>query len=235
MLWYYARNGQRMGPVEETEIQRLAETGHLAGTDLVWKPGLPEWRQAAQVPELASFFRPAAPPPPPPPPPAAYSPYTPPAAPLIQPPAYPAPMFGTVTAVEYASFGARFGALVIDQIIVVVLGLILGFVGGIVMAVSGSTPTGGELIWNVLGILVTWIYYAGLESSSQMATLGKRVLGLKVTDLQGQRIDFARASGRHFGKILSALFLGIGFLMMIWDEKNQTLHDKMSGCLVVRG
>lgn len=235
MLWYYARNGQRMGPVEEAEIQRLAETGHLAGTDLVWKPGLPEWRQAGQMPELASFFRPAAPPPPPPPPPAAYSPYAPPAASLIQPPAYLAPMFGTVTAVEYGSFGARFGALVIDQIIVGVLGVGIVVVTGAVMAGGGGNPSAVQLIANLISILVGWLYYAGLESSSQMATLGKLVLGLRVTDLEGQRIDFARATGRHFGKILSALLLGIGFLLMIWDEKNQTLHDKMAGCLVVRG
>ena len=234
MLWYYARNGQRMGPVEEAEIQRLLQTGQLAGTDLVWKPGLPEWRPAGQMPELASFFRPAGPPPPPPPP-AAYSPYAPPAAPLVQSPAYPAPMFGNVTAVEYGSFGARFLALVIDQIILGVVGFGIGFFVVFAGMAGGGDASAAQPISNVISILVVWLYYAGLESSSQMATLGKRALGLRVTDLQGQRIDFARATGRHFGKILSALLLLIGFLMMIWDEKNQTLHDKMAGCLVVRG
>ena len=61
MLWYYARNGQRFGPVEEAEIQRLAQTGQLSAADLVWKPGLPEWQPAGQTQELAPLFRPAAP------------------------------------------------------------------------------------------------------------------------------------------------------------------------------
>lgn len=238
MLWYYARNGQRMGPVEEAEILRLAQTGQLAGTDLVWKTGLPDWRPAGQMPELASyFFRPAAPPPPPPPAPAAaYSPYAPPAAPLQQAPAYPAPMFGTVSAVQYGSFGARFAALLIDQIILGVIGLGIGFGSALAMAAGGGGDASAvQLVINLISILVGWLYFAGLESSSQMATLGKRMVGLKVTDLQGQRVDFARATGRHFGKILSALPIGLGFFLMLSDPKKQTWHDKMSGCLVVRG
>jgi uncharacterized RDD family membrane protein YckC len=67
-----------------------------------------------------------------------------------------------------------------------------------------------------------------------MATFGKRLLGLRVTDLQGQRIDFGRATGRHFGKIISALALLLGFITMISDPRKQTWHDKMAGCLVLR-
>jgi len=240
MLWYYARNGQRFGPVEEAEIQRLVESRQLSGSDLVWKPGLPEWRPAGQVPDLASFFQAAAPAPPPPPPtaPADFSPYAPPAAPLTSPPLYPAPMFGAVTTREHASFGARFLALLIDQILLgCVGGLLVFFVGFAQIAGSGGSGadmTGVQWITNAISILIGWLYYAGLESSSQMGTLGKKILGLKVTDLEGQRIDFGRATGRHFGKILSAIPLGLGFFMMLADEKKQTWHDKMAGCLVVK-
>ncbi|MGB6469852.1 MAG: RDD family protein, partial [Candidatus Acidiferrales bacterium] len=65
-------------------------------------------------------------------------------------------------------------------------------------------------------------------------TLGKRALGLLVTDLEGRRVSFGRASGRYFGKIVSALILMIGFIMAGFTEKKQALHDMLAGCLVLR-
>lgn len=79
-----------------------------------------------------------------------------------------------------------------------------------------------------------WIYYALMESSGWQATLGKKVLGLKVTDLAGNRISFARASGRFFGKILSGMLLLVGFMMAGFTERKQALHDILAGCLVLR-
>jgi uncharacterized RDD family membrane protein YckC len=73
-----------------------------------------------------------------------------------------------------------------------------------------------------------------MESGKQQATVGKMALGLKVTDLNGQRISLGRATGRHFGKWVSTIILFFGYFMMLWDEKNQTLHDKMAGTLVVK-
>jgi uncharacterized RDD family membrane protein YckC len=73
-----------------------------------------------------------------------------------------------------------------------------------------------------------------MESSSWQATLGKKILGLRVTDLAGNRITFARASGRFFGKILSGMILGIGFLMAGFTARKQALHDILAGCLVLR-
>jgi uncharacterized RDD family membrane protein YckC len=59
-------------------------------------------------------------------------------------------------------------------------------------------------------------------------------LGIRVTDLDGGRISFGRATGRYFGKILSGLILGIGFLMAAFTERKQALHDLLAGTLVVR-
>ena len=72
------------------------------------------------------------------------------------------------------------------------------------------------------------------ESGPNQATLGKKALGLKVTSLTGDRISFGQATGRFFGKYVSAIILFIGYLMMIWDDRKQTLHDKMAGTLVVK-
>jgi uncharacterized RDD family membrane protein YckC len=74
-----------------------------------------------------------------------------------------------------------------------------------------------------------------MESSAKQATVGKMALGIIVTDLDGRRIGFGRATGRYFAKILSALTLGIGFLMAGFTERKQALHDMVASCLVIRG
>ena len=63
--------------------------------------------------------------------------------------------------------------------------------------------------------------------------MGKKALGIIVTDLNGAKISFSRATGRYFGKILSGLILYIGFLMAAFTQKKQALHDKLAGCLVI--
>src|SRR5882757_82226 len=123
----------------------------------------------------------------------------------------------------YAGFWKRAGAYVIDYILVAVLMQIAAMMIG---------PKGAlfKIVFSVVG----WtLYYAVLESSSMQATLGKKALDLKVTDLQGERIGFGRALGRFFGQIPSFLIFGVGFAMAVFTERRQTLHDKMAGTLVV--
>jgi len=126
----------------------------------------------------------------------------------------------------YAGFWRRFVAALIDGIIlaiaVVSVGLIFSF------------EEEGEIRGSILGLLVSWLYYALQESSPSRATLGKKALGITVTDLNGNRISFGRATGRHFGKVLSAIILYVGFLMAGFTEKKQALHDMMAGCLVIK-
>ncbi|MFY9676334.1 MAG: RDD family protein, partial [Terriglobales bacterium] len=90
---------------------------------------------------------------------------------------------------------------------------------------------GGGVLF-VLTLGASWLYEALMESSSYQATLGKMIFGMKVTDLYGNRISFARATGRHFAKIVSGLLLCIGFIMVGLTERKQGLHDMMAGTLV---
>ncbi|HIH27900.1 MAG TPA: RDD family protein [Methanoregulaceae archaeon] len=83
-------------------------------------------------------------------------------------------------------------------------------------------------------ILVPWVYSAYLESSRNQATFGKMAFRSAVTDMQGNRITFARASLRFFGKILSVLTLFIGFIAIAFTAYKQGLHDKIAGTLVFR-
>jgi uncharacterized RDD family membrane protein YckC len=73
-----------------------------------------------------------------------------------------------------------------------------------------------------------------MESSPLRGTIGKWALGIYVTNLEGQRISFATATGRFFGKIISGLILGIGYIMAGATDRKQALHDKMAECLVMR-
>jgi|SRR5215470_5618565 len=81
---------------------------------------------------------------------------------------------------------------------------------------------------------LNWLYHAVMESSSKQATFGKLSLKIKVTDFNGNRISFLRATARHFSKIISTVILLLGFLMATFAKKKQALHDKIAGCLVVR-
>jgi uncharacterized RDD family membrane protein YckC len=135
----------------------------------------------------------------------------------------------------YAGFWKRFVAAAIDFVVLMAVSVLLGWITvALNGAVTGSvTERPGDGIGYVTSILVWWIYYASFESSAWQATLGKRALGIKVVDLQGGRVSFARATGRHFSKFVSGLILMIGYLMAGFTGRKQALHDLMAGCLVV--
>jgi uncharacterized RDD family membrane protein YckC len=48
-----------------------------------------------------------------------------------------------------------------------------------------------------------WLYSAAMESAPLQATVGKLMLRLRVTDAQGRRISFFRATLRYWGKTVS--------------------------------
>ena len=132
----------------------------------------------------------------------------------------------------YAGFWRRVAAVILDGLIVgvAVVPLTLAFGGGDTYAESARSASGSGI-----EAVVTWLYYALMESSAKQATVGKMALGIIVTDLEGRRIGFGRATGRHFAKILSALILGIGFLMVAFTQRKQGLHDMIAGTLVIKG
>ena len=84
----------------------------------------------------------------------------------------------------------------------------------------------------VIMLVASWVYFAGLESSVWQATIGKKMLGMKVTDTSGEQIDFIKATIRYFAKIISSFILMIGFIMVAFTEKKQGLHDFIAGTLV---
>lgn len=125
---------------------------------------------------------------------------------------------------EYAGFFRRLAAIIID-------GLILGTIGRWIGTLFFSPE---DLRISAFATLIGWLYFAFMESSKFQGTIGKLALKIKVTDLEGKRISFLRATGRHFAKFLSAIILGLGYLMVIWTDRKQGLHDMIAKTLVVR-
>lgn len=139
--------------------------------------------------------------------------------------------------VAYAGFWRRVVAVCIDVLVLMIPQSIFGSMIAMRLA-SGVDPILHDyafaLIAKYSSILIAWPYFALMESSYHQATLGKKVLGIYVTDTCGNRISFSRASGRFFGRFLSAIILSIGFLMAAFTAKKQALHDILASCLVVR-
>ena len=209
--WYYAQGEQRLGPVPEDELGRMLQTGQLPFNTLVWQPGMLDWKAANEVPALFS------------------------AAPAMPgtgdspiPPVPPEFAFA-----GYAGFWKRFAALIIDIIIVFVGGMMALMFFIFLLAASGLPQDAMERITNLLGAAIAWLYWAGFESSSWQATLGKRAVGIIVVDAQGHPISFLRATGRHFAKYISGLILLIGYFMAAFTPQKQALHDLIASCLVI--
>jgi uncharacterized RDD family membrane protein YckC len=118
----------------------------------------------------------------------------------------------------HAGFWRRCAAYLIDSLILLIPSFILN-----------SVPVLG-LLTSLIG---RWLYFALMESSPSQATLGKRAMGLNVTDGNGQRIGFGQATGRYFGGAISMILLYVGYMLAGWTARKQALHDLMADTCVV--
>jgi uncharacterized RDD family membrane protein YckC len=151
----------------------------------------------------------------------------------------------------YAGFWLRFVAWLIDSALVsIVLGALcipLAMMTGIGAGLRGFHPerepdpalivafVSSLWIFILIAVAGAWLYYAYCESSEWQATPGKKVLNLVVTDLEGNRVSFGRASGRYFARLVTNLIPAfIGYIMAGFTERKQALHDMIASCLVLR-
>jgi uncharacterized RDD family membrane protein YckC len=156
----------------------------------------------------------------------------------VVPAAVPVP----ASATAYAGFWLRLIAWIIDELILNAALLLVAvplapmfFHRGPFHQPVGRSEAVVFFFWFLsLSFIGIWLYFALFESSTWQATPGKRALGLFVTDIQGRRISFPRASARFFGKILSSMLLFFGYLMAGFTAKKQALHDMLADCLVLR-
>ncbi len=86
----------------------------------------------------------------------------------------------------------------------------------------------------IICTVIWWLYYAVMESSALQATLGKKLLGIQVVDLYGNRTGFWRASVRNFAKVVSSLFFFLGFMIIDFTKYKQGMHDMIARTLVIK-
>ncbi len=134
--------------------------------------------------------------------------------------------------VGYAGFWRRWVAFVIDSI---ALNMFFGAVFFIVIRMFSHPEIWVwlQLYGSLFGIIMSWLYFALMESSTQQATVGKRAMNIVVTDLEGNQISFGRATGRYFARYISSAILLIGYIMAAFTAKKQALHDIITSCLVI--
>lgn len=120
----------------------------------------------------------------------------------------------------YASVWKRFWAFMIDLAVFVLLFIILA-------------QLLDEFTVSLVLLVIIWLYYALLESSPWQASLGKRVMGLKVVDKRGRRLSFGKATKRLLSRVVTNLTFYFGFFTAAFDKHKETLHDKMSKSLVI--
>jgi uncharacterized RDD family membrane protein YckC len=140
----------------------------------------------------------------------------------------------------YGGFWIRLLAYLIDGILLNVVFWVLALVIGVkLIPADPATMNSPDMLlemgkFEVVAVVVTWLYFALMESSPRGATVGKMVCGLRVVDRQGNRISFGRATGRFFAKFISGMILFIGYLMIAFTDRKRGLHDIMAGTLVVK-
>lgn len=143
----------------------------------------------------------------------------------------------------YSGFWIRVAASLIDSFVMYIANALI-MAGVFFMPLGDSSsfiermanPSNVMLMMTIMYssmLVINWLYYALMESSKNRGTLGKMAVGIVVVNENGERISFGKATGRYFGKILSGLILGIGFIMAAFDQRKQALHDRLAKTLVI--
>ncbi|MFY9691824.1 MAG: RDD family protein [Candidatus Acidiferrales bacterium] len=142
----------------------------------------------------------------------------------------------------YAGFWIRGLGYLLDWLLIAIVSVsvILAPLMGL-----GAIPANASYAWfmafnrqtiaiRLLIFMLSWIYFASLESSAWQATIAKKALGLVVTDLQGRRINFTRASYRCLAKLIFGTIFYFGFLFATFTPRKQALHDILGKTLVLK-
>lgn len=148
---------------------------------------------------------------------------------------------------RYGGFWIRFLARLLDGLVLgIPFGVLFAIVGIAAAGATSATSQNGQISPAAGGALagVSLLLYAILFVAAVLyfvvlwttgATLGMRVLGLRMVDAQtGQNIGYGKAILRYIGLIISGIPCYLGYLWVAWDPQKQGWHDKIAGTLVLR-
>ena len=148
---------------------------------------------------------------------------------------------------KYAGFWLRFAAFLVDGFIIVTASVFIFIIDlstNALLKLVLPSWTGSNVDFSyqqaidmesfVTIAFASLLYGALFESSIWQATPGKKLLGIKVVDYDGNRLEFPQALGRVFFEYFSTATFGLGYLMIAFTERKQGLHDMIAKCLVVK-
>ncbi len=240
MQWYYVENGQRVGPMEDSDLARLVAERRVGPSTLVWNADLPDWQLYGEV--AASGDEGSRPP----------------VMHVCQECGVVAnaaemvhfsgahictgckPVFlmrlreGVfVPPAVYGGFWMRAAAKLLDQAI---LGVAQGVVQVLLVLLVGNDPFVLGFVSMGAGLLhlFFWFAYNTWFVGRYGATPGKMALGLRVLVSDGSDVSYARALGRVFAELLSGWVLYIGYFMAAFDKERRTLHDHICDTRVIK-
>ena len=255
MRWYYEKNGQKVGPVTDADIQRLAGEGTITPDTRVWNETITQWvayrnvqagpgGDAPRSPRAADAGAKVA---------CSQCGRMLPEDDLIQyqgmticascKPSFfqkvkeGAALPGTKV---YAGFWIRCGAKLIDGIITYVINIMISFIAGAVGGglIHASTPNPAAQIGFAAVLFLLQMTanaaYATFFVGKFQATPGKMAVGIMIITPDRGRVSYARALGRHFAEMLSGIILGIGYLMVAFDDEKRALHDRICDTRVIK-
>jgi uncharacterized RDD family membrane protein YckC len=122
----------------------------------------------------------------------------------------------------HSGFFRRFIASLIDILVILLFIVFIQFILGVM---DGT-------FFNIAILFIVWNYFAFQESSARKGTVGKQAMNLVITDLDGNKISYLRATERFLGKFLSTIFFFAGFLLILFTDKRQALHDIIAKTVV---
>jgi len=134
---------------------------------------------------------------------------------------------------ELADFGARFAAGIIDGILVNIAAVVAGVIIGVVLSGTTRSASTAQAIGGIIGLVLGagyQIYF--LTRTGQ--TIGKQILGVKVVKEDGRLLNTGEVILRIIGQIVGSLFLLIGYIWALFDQRRQGWHDKFAGSLVIK-
>jgi uncharacterized RDD family membrane protein YckC len=145
--------------------------------------------------------------------------------------------------VEYGGFWRRTWAGTIDVLLEAVVAFVVTYyvidwvldrTGQLLGYERWMSKMAAGMAYILVLAIGAWLYSAFAESSSRRATIGKRIMGLRVVTADGGKVSFGQATVRHFMKFLSLFSAGVGFMMAGWTKRHQALHDIPCDCIVIR-
>lgn len=244
MQWYYAINGERKGPVNQAEFERLVQTGAITPDSLVWRKPMPGWQSLAEVlvadPAAVVMISPEVPP----------LPGELAGADGGEPDAGASAQATLAEPVVYGGFWRRVAARLIDTFILWFGGqIVIGVVGALFFGdtlkvlekLKGHQPTPEQaiamlgFIGTAVGIsLILGVAYDCFFLRKYSATPGKLALGLALHRADGSPLSTGRIIGRYFALSLNIFTLGLSYLVVAFDDEKRGMHDYLCDTRVVR-